>query len=78
MIREVIRPQSSKVTIEIPDSYIDREIEFTLSPLDEEKVTYKHKKSLRGVFNKYAYDTKVALEDSAWQNHVMDKFRKDD
>ena len=58
MIREVIRPQYTNFTINIPTSYIDREVEFIMFPLDEREVTkdnkQENKKSLRGVFNKYA------------------------
>lgn len=39
MLREVIRPQHSNFTINIPNSYIDREIEFIMFPLDNEEIT---------------------------------------
>jgi len=34
MIREVIRPQQNSFTINIPNSYIDKEVEFIMFPLD--------------------------------------------
>ncbi|NOQ31632.1 MAG: hypothetical protein GQ570_10970 [Helicobacteraceae bacterium] len=39
MLREVIRPQHNSFTINIPNSYIDREIEFIMFPLDNEEIT---------------------------------------
>jgi len=73
MIREVIRPQYTNFTINIPTSYIDREVEFIMFPLDEQEITQntkkKKRKSLRGVFNQYADNSKISLEDNAWQNN---------
>ena len=37
MIREVIRPQHTSFTIKIPISYINKEIEFIMFPLDEQE-----------------------------------------
>jgi len=51
-------------------------------PLDEKEITQnikeKKRKSLRGVFNQYADNSKISLEDNAWQNHIMDKFKQND
>ena len=82
MIREVIRPQYTNFTINIPTSYIDREVEFIMFPLDEKEIVQdikqKKKKSLRGVFNQYADSSKISLEDNAWKNHTIEKFKKYD
>ncbi len=82
MIREVIRPQYTSLTIDIPTSYIDREIEFIMFPLDEKEtiqnVEEKKHQSLRGVFNQYQDNSKNHLEDNAWKNHILDKFKRDD
>jgi len=82
MIREVIRPQYTNFTINIPTSYIDREVEFIMFPLDEKETTQnikkENKKSLRGVFSQYADSSKISLEDNAWQNHIIDKFKQND
>ncbi len=82
MIREVIRPQYTNFTINIPTSYIDREVEFIMFPLDEKEriqdVKEEKRKSLRGVFNQYADSSKISLENNAWQNHIMDKFKQND
>jgi len=74
VIREVIRPQGVQVTIDIPESYIDREIEFIMFPLDESQhETHKRTNvtSLRGVFASHADKEKRHLEESAWQKHVV-------
>jgi len=82
MIREVIRPQHTNFNINIPISYIDREVEFIMFPLDEQETLQntkvKTKKSLRGVFSQYADSSKISQENDAWQNHIMDKFTQND
>ena len=51
-------------------------------PLDEKEIIQdikqKKKKSLRGIFNQYANSSKIFLEDNAWQNHALEKFKKYD
>ena len=39
MLREIIRPQNNNFTINIPNNYIDREIEFIMFPLDNDEIT---------------------------------------
>jgi len=39
MLREVIKPQHNNFTINIPNSYIGREVEFIMFPLDNEEIT---------------------------------------
>ena len=82
MIREVIRPTQNDFHIYIPTEYLNKDIEFIMFPLDEQeyvqKVEIVKQKSLRGVFNVYADDTKIALEDNAWQLSVVNKFKKHD
>jgi len=77
MIREVIKPTSGDLHIKLPDEYINKEIEFILFPLESiEKIhnTTKPKKSLRGVFSHYVDSSKQALEESAWQEHIITKY----
>jgi len=77
MIREVIKPQSTHITINIPKSYINKEIEFIMFEVNENiNKNSKKNKSLRGVFNKYANSSKIDLENSAWKNHIIEKFRQ--
>ena len=79
MIREIIRPQQNQITVNIPDDYIDKEIEFIAFPINNNKtIKTKRKKSLRGVFNKYADISKISLEDNAWQNCIVNKFKQND
>jgi len=48
-------------------------------PREEKETTeekkQRNKKSLRGVFNQYADASKILLEDSAWQNHIISKYK---
>ena len=57
----------------IVDNYFDKKKKFN--------ITYKKlnpmENSLRGVFNQYADSSKLDLEESAWKNHIMDKFKND-
>ena len=82
MIREVIRPTQNDFHIYIPTEYLNKDVEFIMFPLDEQEYVQKVKtvkqKSLRGIFNIYADDTKIALEDNAWQLSVVNKFKKHD
>ena len=43
-----------------------------------EKKSNKKINSLKGVFNKYADSSKVALEDKAWEMRVIERFQKND
>jgi len=80
MIREIIKPEHTTVTIEIPTSYIDKEVEFIIIPLDKKHNAHKkiQNKSLRGILNKYAHGSNANLEDSAWQKHIIDTFKHND
>jgi hypothetical protein len=79
MIREILRPNSNNFTISIPSEYINQEIEFIMFPLKKDKIVKnkktKNKKSLKGVFNKYANSSKLDLEEMAWQNHIVEKYK---
>ena len=82
MIRKIIRPEYTHLTVDIPTEYIDREIELILFPVDtgkpsENTADTQTKKSLRGIFGRYANKNKKALEESAWEKHVIDKFMHD-
>ena len=71
--------KDTKLTIDIPESYIGKEVEFIIFPLNEQQeintTKQKNKKSLKGVFSKYANSSKVVLEDSAWKNYIIKKFK---
>jgi hypothetical protein len=79
MIREVVRPKHTNFTINIPTSYINKEVEFIMFPLDEQEPVQEIKRqnisTLGGCLNKYANPSKIDLEDSAWEQHIMDKYK---
>ena len=79
MIREVIKPQYNNFTINIPNSYIDREVEFIMFPIDESEIMHEVKKQdisiLGGSLNKYANPSKMDLEDKTWELHIIDKYK---
>ena len=79
MIREVIRPQYNSFTINIPNSYINREVEFIMFPLDEQEKIQEVKKENISIFggslHKYSDLSKIDLEDNAWELHIMDKYK---
>ena len=79
MLREVIRPLHNTFTINIPNSYLNREVEFIMFPLDEkekiQEVQQQDISALAGSLNKYANSSKIDLEDKAWELYVMDKYK---
>jgi hypothetical protein len=79
MLREVIRPQHNNITINIPNSYLNREVEFIMFPLDEKEEIKEAKQQdisiLGGSLNKYADHSKMDLENKAWELHIMDKYK---
>ena len=76
MIREVIKPQDSSFVIDIPNNYIDKEVEFIMFLLDESESVHKVKQQdialLGGSLKKYANPSKIDLEDKAWELHIED------
>ncbi|WP_297443040.1 hypothetical protein [Sulfurimonas sp.] len=81
MIREMIRPQYTSLNISIPTSYIDRDIEIIMFPVDEKNMDEKKlstsNKSLKGVFSSYANKSLVDLEEDAWKQHIIEKYSND-
>ena len=79
MIREVIKPKSTRLTIDIPAEYIDNEIELIVFPRTKMQRLSKLKNynisTLGGSLNKYSNPTKIQLEDKAWEMHIMDKYK---
>lgn len=84
MIREIIKPKERHITINIPKSYIGKEIEYIVFPLEKEnnisqkQTLNKDIKSLRGSLNKYANLSKIESEGGAWKLHVKKKYAIDD
>lgn len=79
MIREIIRPQQNQIILDIPEDYINKEVELIVFPLEEnEKDKIKHKEnilSLAGSLSKYADPSKIDLESKAWEMHIMEKYK---
>lgn len=75
-----------KVTLNIKDSAYDKIIYFLQKFSNDVKIInhstkelQKNKKliNLKGVFNKYSDKSKVELEEDAWKNHIIEKYKKD-
>ena len=75
MVREIIRPDKSEMTIHIPDDYIGRRVEYIVFPLEDEESTIQHKRSLKGALHKYADPAKREQEENAWIDHVKQSYR---
>ena len=80
MIRKIVRPEDTILTIKIPKDYVGQEIEYIVFPISKSS-TPKIKnnndiEALGGILNKYADPSKIELENKAWELHVMDKFSK--
>jgi len=78
MIREIVKPEDTNLTINIPEDYVGQEIEYIVFPISKSsaKKIKNNIESLGGILNKYADPSKIELEDKAWELHVMDKFSK--
>jgi len=80
MIREIVKPENTNLTINIPEDYVGQEIEYIVFPISKSYTKNVKKnddiESLGGILNKYANPSKIELEDKAWELHVMDKFSK--
>ena len=78
MIREIVRPRNNNLTIQIPDEYIGQEVEYIIFPIRHPRHNKTNTKidldSVGGSLHHYADPDKIKLEESAWQQHVMDKF----
>ena len=79
MIREIIKPKDTNLTINIPEDYVGKEIEYIVFPL-ESKISYKKNNSknissLKGILSKYANPSKTLQEDSAWKDYIQEKFK---
>ena len=71
MVRDIIRPEDTKMTIDIPPHYVGRRIEYIVFPLDSEERPVRRKRSLKGALKAYADPAKRKLEATAWQEHIQ-------
>jgi hypothetical protein len=79
MIRKIVRAEDTNLTINIPENYVGKNIEYIIFPLENEthhkEDELKSISSLKGILNKYADPSKVELEDQAWKLHVQKKYK---
>ena len=75
MIREIIKPKQSHLVIDIPESYVDKEIELLIFPIEGSKKSQKDISSLAGSLHKYANPSKINMEDKAWELHIKSSFQ---
>ena len=75
-----------KVTLNIKDSAYDKIIYFLQNlSNDVEIINHSTKElqrskkliNLKGVFNKYSDKSRIAKEEDAWKNHIIEKYKKD-
>ncbi len=72
MIANKIKVKSKRVTIELPDEYIGKEIEYLILPLTSKKESVS---KVAGSLKKYADVNKIKDEEKAWELYVKDKFQ---
>ncbi len=77
MIREIIKPQYSSFTIDIPSSYINKEVEFIMFPLDSEEInkienTPKSNKNITNSLFGALKDSDITLSD--YKDYLEDKY----
>lgn len=75
-----------KVTLNIKDGAYDKIIYFLQNfSNDVEIINHSTKElqrskkliNLKGVFNKYSDKSRIAKEEDAWKNHIIEKYKKD-
>ena len=78
MIREIVKPEDTNLTINIPEDYVGKKVEYIIFPLEndakDEDNNIKSISSLKGALQQYADPSKVELEDQAWKLHIQKKY----
>jgi hypothetical protein len=69
MLREIIKPQSSQYTVNIPNEYINKNIEILILPLEEDNIT----KEIRQRANQYEDGTLQTVEFSSGLDKIRNK-----
>jgi len=79
MIREIIKPENTNLTINIPEDYVGKRVEYIIFPLEnetkDEDNNIKSISSLKGALQQYADPSKIELEDQAWKLHIQKKYK---
>jgi hypothetical protein len=76
MVREIVRPENTRMTIDIPENYVGRRVEYIVFPLENDEMSsHKRKRSLKGALHAYADPAKRELEERAWSEHLKKKYQ---
>ena len=82
MIREIIRPKDTNLTINIPEEYVGKRVEYIIFPLENDEKdkdnNIKSISSLKGALQQYADPSRIELEDQAWKLHIQKKYKIND
>ena len=78
MIREIIRPQQNQIILNIPDDYINKEVEFIIFPLEEKNIiqnknTSNSKKS-NLTSSLFGALKNIQLKESDYKKYLEDKY----
>ncbi len=69
-IRKICSTEQGKLTLQLPHSFWNCEVEVIVLPLHKKTEPLKTKKSLFGIFQQYAKPELIDQEKLAWQNAV--------
>ena len=78
MIREIIKPQQNQIILNIPDDYVNKEVEFILFPLEENNIiqnknTSNSKKS-NLTSSLFGALKNIQLKESDYKKYLEDKY----
>jgi len=79
VIREILNPKDTNITVTIPKEYTNRKIELIIFPIDKKDEFYEEDKNdilkLGGILNSYANQKKRSLEDRAWEADIKERYK---
>ncbi len=74
-IRKIVRAELLAPIIELPWKSRDMQVEVIVIPVDETTINADTSdKSLKGSLKKYADPALLEKEESAWKNHIVEKY----
>ena len=71
-IRKVVNGEDIKEIIDIPLNLTNKRLEILIFPLEENTIKTKKKKSLAGIFAKYANSNLTAKEENIWYEEAKE------
>ena len=73
MIREIIRPQQNQIKVEIPNSYIDKELELIIAALkkDDNKITVSKNNITNSLFGILK---SINLDENDYKQYLENKY----